>query len=174
MEAIHFSHRTLIKKELKGGGKKRDLSQTALVIIQRQESCLEFILTSQHRYERTLKLIISSPPRRGDFSVQEIINWNFSLLTEEVQRKRVCLVREQLPQGQTMACCALSFPHSSFISGLTLHLLPRPHKPPPDTSHRSQGLRDPMLSHCCASQEASLHLCALPSTDHQDQGQAPP
>lgn len=70
MEAIHFSHGTLIKKKVeRRGGKKRDLSQTALMISQRQEPCLESMLTSQHRYERTLKLIISSPPGRGDFSV---------------------------------------------------------------------------------------------------------
>ena len=50
----------------------------------------------------------------------------------------------------------------SFVSGLTLNLLPCPLKPRPATSHCSQGLRDPALSDCCASQDTSLHLCALP------------
>lgn len=63
-----------------------------------------------------------------------------------------------------------------FIHSLTLapYLLPRPHKHPPVTSHRSQGLREPTLSDPMLLR-MSLSICMpLPSTYNWDQGKAPP
>lgn len=52
------------------------------------------MLTSELKYERLLKLIISFLPSEGDFSKQNI-NLDFNLLTWKIQRKTVGLVREQ-------------------------------------------------------------------------------
>ena len=81
-----------------------------MLIIQIHEPCLEFMLTSQLKHERILKLIISFHPCDGDFSKQENINWNFRSL-----RKRR---EKQLGEATATLGKACGLPHA-FIHSFT-------------------------------------------------------
>lgn len=67
MEAINLQSWYLNKKDMKEGKKESYLSRTAVLIILLHEPWLGFMLTSQLKYERALKLIISFPACDGRF-----------------------------------------------------------------------------------------------------------